>query len=91
MLLQDLPPKAAHQILRSVTWTKVELHHRVITAVRGSISRAARWASGFRIHGVIFTHIFQALRKARASRLSVQRERKLQPGGTFLKSFGCKR
>jgi hypothetical protein len=47
MLLQDLPPKTAHQILRSVTWTDVEMPRRATAAIRGSIRRAARWASGW--------------------------------------------
>jgi hypothetical protein len=65
MLLQDLPPKTAHQVLRSVTWTEVESPHRATTAVRGSISGAARWASRFRIYGVFFTHFLHGISKGR--------------------------
>jgi hypothetical protein len=65
VLLQDLPPKTAHQILRSVTWTQVESPHRATTAVRGSISGAARWASGFRIYRVFFTDFLHGINKRR--------------------------
>jgi PilZ domain len=41
VLLQDLPKKSAHQILRSVTWTEVGSSLRATTALRVSISRAA--------------------------------------------------
>jgi hypothetical protein len=44
VLLQDLPPKTAHQILRSVTWTEVGSSLRAATGLRGSISRAAKLA-----------------------------------------------
>src|ERR1700685_4318349 len=63
VLLQDLPPKTAHQILRSVTWTEVGSAQRTSTALRDSIGRAARWVRSFPIYVVIFTDILRRLSK----------------------------
>jgi hypothetical protein len=41
VLLQDLPPKTAHQILRSVTWTEVGSSLRAARRLRDFNSRAA--------------------------------------------------
>jgi len=49
MLLQDLPAKVAHRILRSVTWTEVGSFHHVITSLRNFVSRAATLGRRFRI------------------------------------------
>jgi hypothetical protein len=41
MLLQDLPSKMAHRILRSVTWTEVGSFHRATTSLRHFVIHVA--------------------------------------------------
>jgi hypothetical protein len=65
VLLQDLPPKTAHQILRSVTWTEVGSSLRATTGFRVSISRAA---GGLLNLAALFVDILHGIIKGRTFR-----------------------
>jgi hypothetical protein len=65
VLLQDLPPKTAHQILRSVTWTEVGSSLRATTGFRVSISRAATLGRRFLDPAALFVDILRGIIKGR--------------------------
>jgi hypothetical protein len=65
VLLRDLPPKTAHQILRSVTWTVVGSSLRATTGLRGSISRAATMGRRFWDFGALLVDILHGFIRGR--------------------------
>jgi hypothetical protein len=65
VLLQDLPAKTAHQIIRSVTWTEVGSSLRATTGFRASISRAAKLGRRFLDPAALLVDILRGIIKVR--------------------------